>query len=81
MVSQNDENSDVNEESNVTGNITEKIVQVDGIAILENCPDETLDKEYADSIRKLLFREQHLRENVFSSKFDILSSRSFRRNK
>ena len=62
-------------------NCTAEIVKVCGIATLENCPDEQLGKIHSDSIRSFLFKEQHLLENVRSSKLEHLSSRSFRSGK
>ena len=61
--------------------IEAEITCVECIATLDSCPDEVLDKGYADSLRSFLFEEQHLRENVYSSKFNHLSSRSFRNEK
>ena len=61
-------------ELNTIGNI----VKVSCIATLNNCPDETLDKVHSDGIRKFLFHEKHVLDNVKSSRLDHLSSRSFR---
>ena len=69
----NDDESHASKEADITC--------VECIATLDCCPDEVLDKGYADSLRSFFFTEQHLRENVYSSKFDHLSSRSFRNEK
>ena len=65
-----------------TGNIAQPDTSsVFCVATLDNCPNEVLDKEDADSIRKCLFEEKDMLENVYSSKFEIISSRSLRHNK
>ena len=66
--------------STVHDSHTEKVA-VFCVATLDNCPNDVLDQEYASSIRKCLFDEQHLLDNVHSSKFDHISCRSFRNKK
>ena len=51
------------------------------IASLENCPNEELNKEYADSMRRCLFSEKLVLDTVFSSKFEPVSTRAFRHDK
>ena len=48
---------------------------------LENCPDGVLSQEYGDSIRRFLFNEQHLQQNIASAHLQHSSSRLFRSNK
>ena len=48
------------------------------IATFENCPDEELSPEYADSLRRYLASEDHLCRNISSAMFKHVSTRRLR---
>ena len=54
------------------------VIPVYSIAILENCPDEKLNDDYGQSIRRFLSSEQHLMQNITAVDLQHMSSRSFR---
>ena len=54
------------------------VIPVYAIATLENCPDAELNNEYGESIKRFLFSETHLVQNISSVDLQHLSSRSFR---
>ena len=45
------------------------------IATFENCPDEELTQDYADSLRRYLASEDHLCHNISSAEFKHVSTR------
>ena len=61
-------------------NAIQDITKVSCIATLDNCPDESMNKQYADFMREFLFSEKLVLDNVYSNKFEHVSSRSFRYN-
>ena len=65
-----------------TENDDEKIdrVAVCSIATIENCPDEKLNEDYAESIKRFFASEQHLTQNIVSTELKYLTGRSFRNN-
>ena len=67
-----------NEEENDIAAVT--VIPVYCTATLENCPDEILNNEYGESIRRFLSSEPHLIQNISSVDPQHLSSRSLRNN-
>ena len=67
------------QESTASANCPD-VIPVYCIATLENCPDVELNNEYGESIKRFLFSEQHLAQNISSVDLQHLSSRSFRKN-
>ena len=55
-----------------------EFVPVFALAAFENCPDEVLTEEYANSLRRYLSSEEHLAQNIVESSFRHESSRTFR---
>ena len=45
------------------------------LATIDKCPDEVLNHEYGDSLKRFLHSEHHLRENIASSELKLLSTR------
>ena len=45
------------------------------LATIDKCPDEVLNYEYGNSLKRFLHSEHHLRENIASSELKLLSTR------
>ena len=56
------------------------VIPVYSIATIENCPDEKLNEDYAESIKRFFASEQHLTQNIISTELKYLTGRSFRNN-
>ena len=57
-----------------------RVIKVSCIAALKNCPDEVMSKEYADSMKGVIFNEKLVLDTVHSSKYEHVSVRAFRSN-
>ena len=55
-------------------------ITVYGTATLDNCPDAEVNSDYGESIRRFLYSEPHLVQNISSVHLQHLSSRAFRNN-
>ena len=53
-------------------------VPVHCIATFDNCPDEEITEDYADSLRRYLTSEDHLNHNIMSANFKHVSTRRLR---
>ena len=57
------------------------VIKVYAIATIDNCPDQDLNEEYGDSLRRFVHCEHHLKENITSIEVQHLSTRSQQCNK
>ena len=57
-----------------------EVVVVHAIAVFTECPEETLNAEYGNSLKKFIFSEDHLERNIASYNTEVLSSHRMRNN-
>ena len=55
-----------------------EFITVHCVATFENCPDDQLNQEYADSLMRYMRSEPHLEQNLVNADMKHLSGRSFR---
>ena len=66
--------------NSIQANVPDKI-QVYCTATIDNCPDDIINNEYGNSIRRFIQSEHHLRDNVTISEMKHLSTRSLGESK
>ena len=72
-------NEAMNVESPNSENVYSKIpdiVPVYATATIESCPNQVINDEYKDSLRRFMHCEPHLQENIVSIELKHLSTRS-----
>ena len=74
------ENYEKNDSTVQQANAIPDVIAVYSIATIENCPDEKLNEDYVDSIKRFFASEQHLTQNIISTELKYLTGRSFRNN-
>ena len=59
-------------------NDAEKVTFVNATAVIDSCPYEHID--YVNDVQKVIFKEQHMRNNIAAVNFEHQSTRGFRGN-
>ena len=64
-------------ETNEVKNIPE-VITVHATALITESPDEEISAEYAQSLQKFIFNQEHLKRNIANYDLEHLSSRKMR---